>query len=43
LVIAELDQQRFVAKSLNDGAHLPARKTVGGNIRQQSHHVQKRG
>src|SRR5690348_15577289 len=42
LIVTELDQQRRVVQLLNHGANLPARKSLGGNVRQQCHHIKQR-
>src|SRR5260370_26665129 len=40
LLVAELHEQSLVVKLLDDGADLPARKSLRGKVRQQCYHVQ---
>ena len=39
LVVAELDEGRFIVKFLHDGSDLAARKSLVGYIGQQCHYV----
>jgi hypothetical protein len=40
LLVAELDEQSFVVKLLDDGTDLAAGKSLRGKVRQQCHYVQ---